>query len=132
MAPLDAGVTPADMADRVLSALAGPGITAEAFAGQRAAMARIDSDALRRSIDCLVTHDSREVLARVVCPTQCIVGDLDAETPVAYSAAIVELVRGAQLHVVPGAGHLLNVEAPDAVNSLIEALVRRAEEETPT
>lgn len=132
LAPLDAGVRPADMADRVLSALAGPDITPEAFAGQRAAMARITADALRRSIDCLVTHDSREALADVSCPTQCLVGDLDAETPVAYSEAIVERVAGARLHVIPGAGHLLNVEAPDAVNTLIAAHVGRAEKETPT
>lgn len=121
LAPLDAGIEPAAFADRVLGALAGPDITAEAFGGQRAAMARITGVALRRSIEVLVTHDSRAVLPTIVAPTMCLVGALDDETPVAYSQAIVDLVPGARLQVVPGAGHLLNVEAPDIVNAAIAA-----------
>lgn len=119
LAPLDAGLEPADFADRVLGALAGPGITPAAMAGQVAAMRRITGAALRRSIDCLVTHDSRELLPAITAPTLCLVGELDAETPVAYSQAIVDLVPGARLLVVPGAGHLLNVEAPDVVDAAI-------------
>lgn len=124
IAPLDQGLEPADFADLVLGALAGPGITPDAMAGQRAAMERISSAALRRSIDCLVTHDSRSLLPSIVAPTVCLVGDLDDETPVAYSQAIVDLVPGARLEVVSGAGHLLNVEAPDAVN---DAVLRQME-----
>ena len=126
LAPLDAGQEPIDFADRVLGALAGPNITAEAMAGQRAAMARITSTALRRSIDCLVTHDSRGVLSQIGAPTAVLVGGLDDETPVAYAQAIVDLVPGATLEVVPGAGHLLNVEAPDAVDAAIVRQIERS------
>ena len=120
LAPLDAGQEPVDFADAVLGHLAGPHITTEAFAGQRAAMARITGAALRRSIDCLVTHDSRAVLPTITAPTLCLVGALDVETPPAYSQAIVDLLSHGELAVVPGAGHLLNVESPDSVNALIE------------
>lgn len=126
LAPLDAGQEPVDFADRVLSGLAGPAITDAAMAGQRAAMSRVTGAALRRSIDCLVTHDSRPVLPAVQAPTLCLVGDADDETPVAYSRAIVELVPGAELQVVPGAGHLLNVEAPDVVNAAIRHQIERS------
>lgn len=126
LAPLDAGQEPIDFADRVLGALAGPGISAEAMVGQRAAMARITSTALRRSIDCLVTHDSRAVLSQVSAPTAVLVGDLDDETPVAYAQAIVDLVPGATLEVVPGAGHLLNVEAPEVVDAAIVRQIERS------
>ncbi len=126
LAPLDAGQEPADFADRVLGALAGPSIGASALAGQHAAMARITGTALRRSIDCLITHDSRPILPSVQAPTLCLVGDADDETPVTYSRAIVDLVPGAELEVVPGAGHLLNVEAPDAVNRAIRRQLERS------
>lgn len=125
LAPLDAGQEPVDFADRVLNALAGPSITPEAMAGQLAAMGRITGAALRRSIDCLITHDSRAVLPSIQAPTVCLVGSLDDETPVAYSQAIVDLVPGAELVVVPGAGHLLNVETPDAVNEAIRRQLER-------
>jgi 3-oxoadipate enol-lactonase len=126
LAPLDAGQEPIDFADAVLGALAGPSITADALAGQRAAMARITAAALRRSIDCLIEHDSRALLSQVRAPTTCLVGSLDTETPPAYSQAIVDLVPGASLEVVPGAGHLLNVEAPDAVNAAIVRQIERS------
>lgn len=123
LAPLDAGLEPIDFADAVLGHLAGPTITEKELAGQRGAMARITGSALRRSIDCLVTHDSRSLLSHITTPTLCLVGELDAETPVAYSQHLVDHIPGAELHVVAGAGHLLNVEAPEVVNSAIAALV---------
>ena len=119
LAPLDAGQQPADFSERVLRSIAGPSISPEAFAGQQAAMARITADALRRSIDCLVTHDSRGVLGSITAPTLCLVGACDDETPVAYSEAIAALIPASRLEVIDGAGHLLNAEAPDAVNEAI-------------
>jgi pimeloyl-ACP methyl ester carboxylesterase len=128
LAPLDEGREPADFADAVLAGIAGPNISRDAMAGQRAAMARIGSAALRRSIDCLVTHDSRAVLGSVAVPTLCLVGELDAEAPVACTEALAELIPGARVEVLAGAGHLLNVEAPAAVNLLINDHLERAEQ----
>jgi 3-oxoadipate enol-lactonase len=125
--PLDEGAEPAEFAEAVLRSLAGPSISEEALDGQIAAMTRITAAALRRSIDCLITHDSRALLAEITAPTQCLVGDLDNETPVAYSEAIASGIRGASVQVIPGAGHLLHVEAPDQVNALIDGHCRQAE-----
>lgn len=127
LAPLDAGQQPADFADRVLGALAGPHITPDAFAQQRAAMSRITADALRRSIDCLITHDSRPLLPAIAAPTLVLVGDLDDETPPAYSQYLADHIPHARLAIVPGAGHLLNAEAPDAVNTLISQFLTATE-----
>ncbi|HEY7627135.1 MAG TPA: alpha/beta fold hydrolase [Ilumatobacteraceae bacterium] len=129
LAPLEAGLEPAEFADDVLAAIAGPNIAPEALAGQRAAMARISGAALRRSIDCLVTHDSTAVLPSISAPTLCMVGELDEETPIGYGFALADLIPGARLAVIPGAGHLLNVEAPDDVNRLLEEHMARAASE---
>jgi 3-oxoadipate enol-lactonase len=127
LAPLDAGLEPSDIADRVLGGLAGPDISPDALAAQRSAMCRITGDALRASIDCLVTHDSRLLLGSITAPTQCLVGSLDDETPVVYSQALVDGIAGAELHVIDGAGHLLNAEAPGTVDALIAAHLARVE-----
>ena len=121
LAPLDAGQTPADFASTVLRSIAGPHISDRALAGQVAAMGRITSDGLRRSIDCLITHDSRSILPLIEASTVIGVGALDSETPVAYGQALVDGIPRARLQVIDGAGHLLNVEAPEAVNALIRA-----------
>jgi 3-oxoadipate enol-lactonase len=125
LAPLDAGREPEDFADDVLGVIAGPHISPEAMAGQRAAMARVPGTALRTSIDCLVTHDSRTMLPAIVAPTMCVVGELDDETPVAYAFALADLIPHARLVVIPRAGHLLNAEAPDAVNELLDEQMQR-------
>lgn len=123
LASLDAGRQPADFAADVLSHLAGPDISPAAMCGQLAAMSRITAGALRRSIDCLITHDSRPLLPQIRVPTLCLVGALDDETPIAYSQYLAEHIPGARLHIVAGAGHLLNAEAPDPVNELLLAHV---------
>ena len=127
LADLDQGKQPADFADAVLSRLAGPSITPAAMAHQLAAMSRISADALRRSIDCLITHDSTSQLGTITAPTQCIVGELDDETPVPYARYLAGHIRGARLEIVPGAGHLLNAEAAELVNALLADFVTRVE-----
>lgn len=133
LAPLDAGQQPLDFADAVLAALAGPNITATALHGQRAAMARITADALRACIDCLITHDSRSVLGFITAPTCCVVGEFDRETPVAYANALASGIQAGgsrvEVHVIAGAGHLLNVEAPEEVNEIIRHQIRSFERE---
>ncbi|MEN9822601.1 MAG: hypothetical protein RLZ04_1027 [Actinomycetota bacterium] len=119
LAPLDAGQEPIDFAPRVMRAIAGPHISDEAYDGQVAAAARVPSSGLRVSLDVLVTHDSRPLLGSITVPTQVVVGELDGETPVAYATVLSEGIPGSVLHVVPGAGHLLNVEAPEAVDTLL-------------
>ena len=49
----------ATIAVGVVTAIAGPDISAAAVAEQAAAMGRITGPALRRAVDCLVTHDLR-------------------------------------------------------------------------
>jgi 3-oxoadipate enol-lactonase len=119
LAPLDAGEEPADFAAAVLRGVAGPRISDAALAAQIAAMARIPAAGLRAMIECLVTHDTLDRLPEVHAPTLVLVGADDDETPPSYAREIAERVPGARLEVVPGAGHLLNAEAPDAVRTLL-------------
>ena len=119
LAPLDAGWEPVEFAERVLRDIAGPNITDVGYESQRAAMARLTGSALRRSIECLVTHDTTDLLPTITTPTLVLVGELDRETPPSYSQYLVDHLPNAQLQIVPGAGHLLNAEAPEQVNRLL-------------
>jgi pimeloyl-ACP methyl ester carboxylesterase len=119
LAPLDAGWEPAEFAERVLRGIVGPNITAAAYGSQREAMERVPGVALRQSIECLVTHDTTALLPTITAPTLVLVGELDQETPPAYSQYLVDHLPDARLVVVPGAGHLLNAEAPEQVNRLL-------------
>jgi 3-oxoadipate enol-lactonase len=118
-APLDAGLTPADVAVEVLTSVAGPGLQGPALDQAVAAMGRIPADGLRAVIDLLPTHDVRSRLSEITVPTLVVVGALDAETPLGYSEALAHGIPGARLEVVADAGHLTNLEQPQPVNRLL-------------
>jgi len=63
--------------------------------------------------------DSRPTLADVQVPTLVIVGAEDVLTPPAESEAMAAAIRGARLELVPRAGHLANLEQPDALNAAL-------------
>ncbi len=60
--------------------------------------------------------DSTETLGKISCPTLVIVGAQDSLTPPADSEKMAKAVKGAKLVKVPNAGHLSNIENPDAFN----------------
>jgi 3-oxoadipate enol-lactonase len=128
-APLDAGRAPGDDAVDIVTAIAGPGISPGAVAAQAAAMGRISGPALRRAIDCLVTHDLRSRLHEIHAPALVMTGELDAETPPAYGRALAEALPSATFRLVPRAGHLLPAEAPDLVNAALAEHLTRVEQD---
>jgi len=69
--------------------------------------------------------DSRDILARFAGPLLVIVGALDGLTPPVKAQAMADLVRGSTLLEIPGAGHLSNVEQPEAFNAALERLLDR-------
>ena len=119
LAPLDAGLTPADIAVDVLTAVAGPGLGGEVLAMRAAAFARIPSAGLRAAVECLPSHNVRDRLVEIAAPTLVVAGETDAETPVAYARALVDGLPNAELVVLAGVGHLAVSEAPDAFNRLV-------------
>lgn len=63
--------------------------------------------------------DATEPLARIRVPTLVVVGEKDAITPPGDSKALAAGIAGAKLVTVPGAGHLSNLENPDAFNAVL-------------
>ncbi|MFO0774534.1 MAG: alpha/beta fold hydrolase [Nitrospiraceae bacterium] len=63
--------------------------------------------------------DSTSVLATIVCPTLIVVGEQDQATPPADARYMAERIPHARLTIVPGAGHLPNLESPQIVNETV-------------
>lgn len=67
--------------------------------------------------------DSTPMLREIGVPTMIVVGDEDAITPVKEARAMHEAIRGSRLEVIPGAGHLSNLERPAAFNAALSDFV---------
>jgi len=69
--------------------------------------------------------DSRDILARFAGPLLVMVGSEDTLTPPPKARAIADLVPSSDLVELPGAGHLSNVEQPEAFNAALGRLLDR-------
>lgn len=78
----------------------------------------------------LEVHDETaglETQSRV--PTLVACGDRDLLTPKEYSQEMADVLAKSELVIVPGAGHLVQLECPEVIN---DALVRLVERATPS
>ena len=119
MAAIDAGGMP-DLAETRMPGIYGPGADPALVRRGVDAFARLDKAAYRAASFDLWPQDLREVAKTITVPTLVMVGEQDTLTPLALSEELVELVPGAYLVVIPGAGHLTNEENPPAFNAALE------------
>lgn len=69
--------------------------------------------------------DSMPTLAEIAVPALIIVGSEDELTPPAESEVMHAAIAGSTLDVLPGAGHLSNLERPAAFNTAVRAHLKR-------
>ena len=72
--------------------------------------------------------DSSAVLPSITVPTTMVVGDEDVITPPSDAAFMHSRISGSTLVLIPGAGHMTNLEAPDAFNVAMNGLLERCAE----
>ncbi len=69
--------------------------------------------------------DSQPLLPRISCPTQIIVGERDIPTPLSDAQLMADRIPNASLAVMPGAGHLSNLEQPELFSEAIRSLAAK-------
>jgi 3-oxoadipate enol-lactonase len=69
--------------------------------------------------------DRSGVLPRIAVPTLVIVGEEDELTPPAESRSLAAAIPKADLTALPGAGHLSNLEQPEAFNRSVSGFLAR-------
>lgn len=69
--------------------------------------------------------EQASLLPQIDCPTLVMTGELDQWSPPAQHRDIAAALPASELVIVPGAGHMLPLEAPDAVNAAIATWLAR-------
>ena len=85
-----------------------------------------DRTAYLRANEVLWIADMRSVAPTVRVPTLVLVGAEDSVTPPPLSEELTRFIPGATLGVIPDAGHLCNLEAPEEFNSRVAQFLSSA------
>jgi pimeloyl-ACP methyl ester carboxylesterase len=86
------------------------------------------ADARRESVETalrvMAEADQRDLLSRIAVPTLLIWGELDVRSPLSVARQFEHAIRGAQLVVLAGAGHISNLERPQQFNATVREFCR--------
>ncbi len=70
--------------------------------------------------------DATELLTKINVPTLILAGTADALIPHSESEKMAQAIPNARLHLIEGAGHLLSMEKPEEVNSVLKDWLRKS------
>ena len=79
---------------------------------------------LSAQLSVMAETDQRDLLPRIAVPTLLIWGDSDTRSPLGVARQFQDAIPHAELVVIPGAGHVSNLEQPGAFNEAVRAFCR--------
>jgi pimeloyl-ACP methyl ester carboxylesterase len=86
--------------------------------------ADVRPESMRTALSVMAETDQRDLLPRIQAPTLLIWGELDARSPLSVAREFKHAVPDAKLVVIPGAGHVSNLEQPDLFNTAVREFCR--------
>jgi 3-oxoadipate enol-lactonase len=86
-------------------------------------MAKIDPATYRIGAEAVWLADQRDRARAIDVPTLVVCGEEDKVTPPAFSEELASLIPGSVLKVIPGAGHISNLERPAEFNRIVEEFI---------
>jgi len=116
----------ADFSEGMIRAITGPDASEPAIQSAITAMGRATREGLEFAARLIAGHDALDQLPRIACPTLVMAGAQDRETPPAYAREIAARITDANLSIIPNAGHIANLEAPDAVTARLQTFLKHA------
>ncbi len=94
--------------------------------GSQRVAARPDPAIAAKRIDMILAHDALDRLKDIRHPTAIVVGAQDVVTPPYFSLELQRHLPGAELHVIPEAGHFVYLEQEETFFRTVRAFLRKA------
>jgi pimeloyl-ACP methyl ester carboxylesterase len=123
-APLDRGLGMAGLATQLVPAMLGPLAAPGTAAAAQALMAGVPEATYRAALRALVAFDRRAALPAIAVPTLVMTGQHDRTASPEVAERMAARIPQARCVVLPGAGHLANMEQPGAFNGAILDFLR--------
>jgi len=122
--PLLTGKTPADIAPAVARSLVSPKAVTGAYERLVDSITALDKDAYLKTIAASFLYARTPDLESIRVPTHIVVGADDTLTPPEVARAMARRIADSRLSVIADAGHLSNIEQPQAFNAAVLGFLR--------
>lgn len=117
--PLDRGMTMREMAESMLDQVLAAGAPQSARTAAIESISSVPPDVYRDSMRCILSFDGTRIVPKIDRPTLVIAGSEDRTMTPSVVEAMARQIRGARYEVIPGVGHLANLEDPPAFNRVL-------------
>lgn len=121
--PLLEGKSPREMAPNVAKTLLRPNAQASHYERLVESMAALHKDSYIKTIEATTLYDRAASVERIDVPTLLVYGEHDTLTPPAIGSALQEKIVDSEFEIIKDAGHLVNIEQPDAFNRRVLAFL---------
>jgi len=127
LGPLDRGATMKSLAPQLVKELVGNSPEASGMEIARECMGSVPEASYRAMMLALLGFDQRKALADIAVPTLVLSGSKDKNAPAPMMAKMATYIPGATYIELEGAGHLVNLEQPDAFNGALDQFLKTIE-----
>jgi pimeloyl-ACP methyl ester carboxylesterase len=117
--------TPKAFVDALLPTMLSKTLPCETINDFRAGMEAFHSRGFR-AMAWASAEDVRDVLPHMDVPTLLMYGDRDVRAPLTVARDLRAAIPGSRLVVLPDAGHVCNIEAPDEFHAAVRDFLRDA------
>lgn len=116
---VEEGLTPADIAERIVSGIEGPGISPEAREALLDSHRRLHKEGYIAAMRAVTGFTDFPDFAAIAVPTLVLTASNDRVAPPAHARLMAQRIPGARLVEIAGSGHISNIEAPEAFNAAL-------------
>jgi pimeloyl-ACP methyl ester carboxylesterase len=123
MALQDSEKPPGKLVDSMIPTLFSRSVSAELIDEIKAIMSGFHPSGLRTMARAFSEADLRDVLPRISIPTLLLYGEDDKRAPLDVARKLHAEIPGSRLVVIPGAGHQINMEAPEEFDAEVRVFL---------
>ena len=118
------GRPPETWVDRYLPGFFAREVRPEILAKVRSIMLDVRPSGTVAMLSAFADADLRDVLPTIAVPTLVLCGDADVRAPRPVAEALHAAIPGSELVVLPGVGHVINLEVPELFDSEVRRFLR--------
>jgi pimeloyl-ACP methyl ester carboxylesterase len=120
-------MAPEEVVDSWIPTLFSESVPSDFVGKVKAIMRDFHPEGMRTMLHSFAEADLREVLPKIKIPTLLLYGEDDIRSPLEVAEKLHSNIKTSKLVVIPGTGHVVNIETPAAFNTIVKRFINSME-----